>query len=192
VEPTTASAAAAPARPRWRKPVLVAGFVAFVAIWAFGFWYDANRPAPEPLDAASVRAASTACRSAITRVAALEPLPSPPELTKRIARVRSEDAVFADLVAALRAIHPPDGDGAKALEAFATDWQHLTAARERYADELSAGKTRPDLVIPVDPGKAPITIRMKEYAQIHRLNVCTPDSLQGEVVEGARTYPRLP
>jgi hypothetical protein len=33
---------------------------------------------------------------------------------------------------------------------------------------------------------------MKEYAQIHRLNVCTPDSLQGEVVEGARTYPSSP
>lgn len=179
-------------RPGWRKPVFVAAFVAFAGVWAFGFWYDANRPAPEPLDTASVRAASTACRSAITRLSALAPLPSPPELTKRIARVRSEDVVFTDLVAAFRGIHPTNGDGAKALAGFATDWHDLTAARARYADELSAGKTRPDLVIPVDPTAAPITIRMKEYAQIHRLNVCTPDSLQGEVVEGARTYPRSP
>jgi hypothetical protein len=178
-------------RPGWRKPVFMAAFVAFIGVWAFGFWYDANRPAPEPLDAASQRAAAAACRAAISKLAVLEPLPSPPVLTKRIARVRSEDAIFTDLVATFRAIHPTDGDGAKAIQSFATDWQHLTAARERYADELSAGKTRPDLVIPVDPTKAPITIRMKEYAQIHRLNVCTPDSLQGEVVEGAREYPRV-
>jgi hypothetical protein len=184
--------AVAPPRPGWRKPVFVAAFVAFIGVWAFGFWYDANRSAPEPLDAASQRAAVGACRSAISKVAVLEPLPSPPVLDKRIARIRAEDAVFTDLVAALRTIHPTDGDGAKALAAFATDWQHLTAARERYVDKLSSGVVRPDLVIPVDPTKAPITIRMKEYAQIHRLGVCTPDSLQGEVVEGPRTYPRVP
>jgi hypothetical protein len=182
------------ARPRraWRKPVFVAAFVAFAGVWAFGFWYDANRPAPEPLDTASVRAASTACRSASARLSALPPLPFPPELTRRIARVRREDAVFTDLVAEFRAIHPTNSEGAKALAGFATDWHDLTAARERYANELGAGKTRPDLVIPVDPTSAPITIRMKEYAQIHRLNVCTPDSLQGEVVEGVRTYPSSP
>jgi hypothetical protein len=185
---------AAPSRTRrgWRRPVFVAAFVAFAGVWAFGFWYDANRPAPEPLDAVSVRAASAACRSAVARLSDLAPLPSPPELTKRIARVRSEDAIFTDLVAAFRDIHPTNGDGATALAAFATDWQHLTAARDRYADELSGGKKRPDLVIPVGPTKAPITIRMKEYAQIHRLNVCTPDSLQGEVVEGPRTYTSSP
>ena len=82
--------------------------------------------------------------------------------------------------------------GATALAAFATDWQHLTAARERYAGRLSSGVVRPDLVIPVDTTKAPITIRMKEYAQIHGLGACTPDSLQGEVVEGPRSYPRVP
>lgn len=182
---------AAPRR-QWRKPVFVAAFVLFIGVWAFGFWYDANRSAPEPLNAASQRAAVGACRSAISKVAVLEPLPSPPVLDKRIARVHAEDAVFTDLVAALRTIHPSDGDGAKALAAFATDWQHLTAARERYADKLSSGVVRPDLVIPVDPTKAPITIRMKEYAQIHRLGACTPDSLQGEAVEGPRSYPRVP
>lgn len=182
---------AAPRR-RWRKPVFIAAFVVFIGVWAFGFWYDANRSAPEPLNAASHRAAVTACRAAISKVAVLEPLPSPPVLEKRTARIHAEDAVFTELVAALRTIHPTDSDGAKALAAFATDWQHLTAARARYVGKLSSGVVRPDLVIPVDPSKAPITIRMKEYAQIHRLSACTPDSLQGEVVEGPRSYPRVP
>jgi hypothetical protein len=32
---------------------------------------------------------------------------------------------------------------------------------------------------------------MRLYADIHHLLDCTPDSLQGEVVEGLRTYPRV-
>ena len=184
--------AIAATRPRWHKPVFVAAFIAFIGVWAFGFWYDANRSAPEPLNAASHRAAVTACRAAISKVAVLEPLPFPPVLDKRIARIHAEDAVFTELVAALRTIHPPDGDGAKALAAFATDWQHLTAARETYVGKLSSGVVRPDLVIPVDPSKKPITIRMSDYARIHELSACTPDSLQGEVVEGPRSYPRVP
>ena len=35
-------------------------------------------------------------------------------------------------------------------------------------------------------------IRMREYADIHSLFECTPDRLQGEVVEGVRTYPHKP
>jgi len=45
--------AEAPPRPRWKRPLIVAAVVVFVGIWAFGFWYDANRGTPEPLDAAS-------------------------------------------------------------------------------------------------------------------------------------------
>jgi hypothetical protein len=172
--------------------VFVAAFVAFIGVWAFGFWYDANRPTPEPLDTASRRTAVTECRAAISKLSTFGPIPAPTDVDGRIARIRREDAAFDDLVAAFRTIHPVDGDGAKAIAAFTTDWQHLSAARERYADKLSAGDARPDLVVPVDPGKAPITIRMKEYAEIHRLTACTPDSLQGEVVEGPRTYPRVP
>ncbi len=55
---------------------------------------------------------------------------------------------------------------------------------------LTTGK-RPKLVIPIDPTGAPVTIRMREYAEIHKLTDCTPDSLQGEVVEGPRVYPNL-
>jgi hypothetical protein len=184
----------APPRRRWRGPVFLAAFVAFVGVWTFAFWYDANRPTPEPLDTASRHAATAACRSAITRLSDLGPVPEsgvfiPAPL---IARIRSEDNVFGNLVAGLTAIHPTDGAGAEALKAFATDWRHLMAARERYADALNSGKTHLVLVIPVDPSKKPITIRMREYADIHGLTACTPDSLQGEVVEGPRTYPRVP
>jgi len=172
--------------------VFVAAFLAFVGIWAFAFWYDANRPAPEPLDAASLHAATAACRSAIAQLSALQPAPASPTVAQRITRVRSEDAVFEALVAGFGKIKPTDRSGSDALRGFTADWEHLTAARERYADALGSGGPRHSLVIPVDPGKKPITIRMREYADIHELADCTPDSLQGEVVEGPRTYPRVP
>jgi hypothetical protein len=170
----------------------VAAFLAFVGVWAFAFWYDANRPAPEPLDAASLHAATAACRSAVARLTALPPVPAAPTLAQRITRVRSEDAAFEALVATFGTIKPTDRSGADALHGFTSDWQHLAEARERYADALSAGGARHNLVIPVDPSKKPITIRMREYADIHGLVDCTPDSLQGEVVEGPRAYPRVP
>jgi hypothetical protein len=170
----------------------VAAFVAFIGVWAFAFWYDANRPAPEPLDAVSLHAATAACRSAVAQLSALGPVPASPTPAQRIARVRSEDAVFEALVADFGTIKPTDRSGSDALHGFTADWQHLTAARERYAGELRPAGARHNLVIPVDPGKKPITIRMREYADIHGLVDCTPDSLQGEVVEGPRTYPRVP
>jgi hypothetical protein len=106
--------------------VFVAVFAAFIGLWAFAFWYDANRPTPEPLDATSQRSATTSCRIAISILTADGPIPAPTDVAARIARVRADDKVFVELVAKLRTVHPTDGDGAKALAAFATDWQHLT------------------------------------------------------------------
>jgi hypothetical protein len=180
-------------RPRWKRPLIVAGVVAFVGVWAFGFWYDANRSTPEPLDSASQRAATVACRWASASLAALTPLPphATPTVTERTTLVRGEDAVLTDLVTRFRAIHPTDHDGATALAAFATDWQHLAEARGHYADAVLSGEKNPKLIVPVDPAGKPITIRMREYAEIHHLNACTPDSLQGEVVEGPRVYSQV-
>ena len=184
---------AAPPRRRWRRPVLAAAFAAFVGVWAWAFWYDATRPNPEPLDAASQHAAAAACGSAIASLSALTPLPpGVPTLGERTRRVLREDTVLTDLVTRLDRIHPADREGAKALVSFALDWQHLTASREHYVEALSSGEKNPKLVIPVAPNGAPVTIRMREYAEIHRLLGCTPDSLQGEVVEGPRTYQRVP
>jgi hypothetical protein len=181
-----------PPRPRWKRPVIVAAVVAFVGVWAFGFWYDATRSTPEPLDTASTRAATVACRWAWASLSDLAPLPpnATPTVSERTTRVRGEDLVFTDLVTRFRAVHPTDHDGAKALAAFATDWQHLAEARDRYAAALLSGQKSPKLVVPVDPAGKPITIRMREYAEIHHLNACTPDALQGEVVEGPRVYAR--
>jgi len=194
VAPTEASAIPAPPRRRWRRPVFIAAFVAFAGVWAWGFWYDANRPRPEPLDTASLHAATAACGSALASLSSLPQLPpaSTPTLVERTTLVRREDAIFTDLVTRLDAIRPVDRDGAKALTLFAADWRHLTEARERYVTALLAGEHDPQLILPVDPSAKPITIRMKDYAEIHRLTDCRPDDLQGEVVEGSRTYPRLP
>jgi hypothetical protein len=183
--------ATAPPRRRWKRPVVVLALAAFVGVWAFAFWYDAHRPSPEPLDKASAAAAGAACRAAVLSLSALPTVGTAPTVNSRATRVHSEDAVLTTLVSELGAIHPTDHDGAKALTAFVADWQHLIAARERYAEALPTSTKRPQLVIPVDPTGAPATIRMGEYARIHKLGDCTPDSLQGEVVEGPRTYPRV-
>ncbi len=178
----------APFWRRWTFWLVAVVIVGLAGAWAFAFWYDANRPPPEPLDATSVRAAAAVCHDARIRLRALPQVdPKAPAATERITRIRREDAILTTVVDRLEAIHPSDSEGAAALHGFATDWKNLVTARERYADELEAGG-RPKLVIPVDPSSAPISIRMTDYAQIHRLNDCTTDSLQGEVVEGQRSY----
>jgi hypothetical protein len=169
----------------------IIGLSAFVGVWAFAFWYGAHRPKPEPLDPTALRAANGACRSAVVALAAIPPVGTAPTVNDRATRDRRENAVLTDLVTRLNTIRPIDHDGAKALAGFAADWQHLTAARERYVTALLSSPRRPQLFIPVDPTGAPVTIRMGEYARIHKLDDCTPDSLQGEVVEGPRVYPRV-
>ena len=177
---------------RWVRAAWIVGLAAFAGVWAFGFWYDTHRPKPEPLDATSMRAANADCQAAISSLSAIPPVGAAPTVENRATRDRDENAVFTALVTRLRRIHPTDRDGADALAGFTADWQHLTTARERYVTALLAGPGRPKLYIPVDPTGAPVTIRMGEYARIHELNDCTPDSLQGEVVEGPRAYPRVP
>ena len=182
----------APVRSRWRRPALIVALVVFLGAWVFAFVYDATRSSPEPLDTASFDAAASACRAAITSLSALTPLPPSrsPTVDERTTLVHDEDAILTEVVTKLDAVRPTDHDGAKAIAAFAADWRHLTAARETYAAAVSAGGHKTKLVIPVDPEGKPITIRMREYAEIHHLTACTPNALQGEVVEGPRTYPR--
>jgi len=179
-----------PPRKRWKRPVIVAAVVVFCGIWGFGFWYDATRGMPEPLDPTSQRAAAVACKWARASMNDLTQLPpnAAPTVAQRTTLVRGENRVLTDLVSRFRAIHPTDSDGAKAIAAFATDWQHLYPARDRYVALVLSGKDNPKLVVPVDPSGKPITIRMREYAEIHHLPDCTPDALQGEVVEGPRRY----
>jgi hypothetical protein len=179
----------APRRGGWKRSVFIVALAAFVGLWGFAFWYDAHRPSPEPLDARSMRAVNASCRSAVAALAGLPTVGTAPTVTSRVTRVHREDAVLTTLVSELDAIRPSDPSGDKALKSFALDWQHLIANREHYAEALLASPKRPRLEIPVDPTGAPATIRMGEYARIHKLNDCTPDSLQGEVVEGPRTYP---
>jgi hypothetical protein len=182
----------APTRSAWKRPLIAVALAAFVGVWGWGFWYDANRPKPEPLDATAQNAALAACKTAVVSMKALPQIGMTPTVAGRVALVHDEDAILTRLVADLHAVHPTDGSGAKAIAGFTSDWQDLAANRQKYAAELSATGQRPKLRIPVDPTGAPITIRMREYAEIHKLTDCTPDSLQGEVVEGLRVYPRVP
>jgi hypothetical protein len=180
----------APPRKRWKRPAIVAAVVLFCGIWGFAFWYDATRGTPEPLDPTSKKAAAVACQWARASMNDLEQLPknAAPTVLQRTTLVRGENTVLTDLVTRLRTVHPSDHDGAKAIAAFATDWEHLVEARARYVAAVLSDAHNPKLVVPVDPAGKPITIRMREYAEIHHLPDCTPTALQGEVVEGPRSY----
>jgi hypothetical protein len=182
-----------PIRRRWSwgKRAFVVGFALFVGVWTFAFWYDAHRPKPEPLDARSEHAAAAVCKAAIAELRKLPQVGGAPTVGIRVQRISAENAALSRVVRGLDAIHPTDRAGAQALTGFAKDWTNLVAARTKYVHELAATGTRPKLFIPVAPDGAPVTIRMGEYTDIHHLGDCSPDSLQGEVVEGRRTYPRV-
>lgn len=175
----------------WGRRAFVVGLAAFIGAWGWAFWYEAHRPKPEPLDATSEQGATTACRAALVELRTLPQVGGAPTVEDRVHLIGAENAILGRVVTGLDAIHPTDRSGAQALTGFANDWQHLLASRERYVNELARTGRRPKLIIPVDPTGAPVTIRMAEYADIHHLEDCSPDSLQGEVVEGLRTYPRV-
>jgi hypothetical protein len=179
----------APVRKRWPRRLFAVGLALFVGAWAWAFWYEAHRPKPEPLDAISLDAAKSACTSALVDLRRLPQVGGAPTVADRVHLIRAENTILNRVVTQLDAIHPTDPSGAKALTGFTTDWRNLDRARARYVRELEATGKRPKLFIPVDPTGAPATIRMGEYAGIHHLDVCSPDDLQGEVVEGPRVYP---
>jgi hypothetical protein len=174
----------------WGRRAFVVGLAAFIGAWGWAFWYEAHRPKPEPLDARSEQSANAACRTAITELRKLPQVGGAPTVDDRLRRIRAENAILSRLVTDLTAIHPTDRSGAQALTGFAGDWKHLVEAHDRYAQELAATRKRPKFYIPIANGE-PVTIRMGEYTDIHHLVDCSPDSLQGEVVEGRRTYPRV-
>jgi hypothetical protein len=182
---------AAPRKRSWGKRLFIVGFAVFVGAWGWAFWYDAHRPKPEPLDAASQRAAVATCRAAIVDLRTLPQVGAAPTVDDRVRRISAENTMLSRVARGLDTIHPTDHSGAEALAGFTADWRHLTTSRERYVEQLKATGKRPKLEIPVGPDGAPVTIRMRLYADIHHLLDCTPDSLQGEVVEGLRTYPRV-
>jgi hypothetical protein len=178
-------------KPSWGKRALVLGFALFAGAWGWAFWYEAHRPKPEPLDAASKHAASTVCKAAIADLRKLPQVGGAPTVDIRVRRISAEDTILTRLVHDLDAIRPSDHSGAEALTGFAADWRHLVDARQHYVDQLRATGKRPKLYLPVAPSGEPITIRMGQYTNIHFINECSPASLQGEVVEGRRTYPRV-
>jgi hypothetical protein len=184
---------AAPPRKRWSwgRRAFVVGFALFVGAWAWAFWFEAHRPKPEPLDAVSQQAALTTCRTAVISLTKLPQVGAAPTVTIRVQRISAENTILSQVVHGFDAIHPTDDSGAEALTGFAKDWKDLVAARRNYVDELQRTGKRPKLFLPVAPTGEPITIRMGQYADIHHLVDCSPDSLQGEVVEGRRTYPRV-
>jgi hypothetical protein len=180
-----------PVKKRWPRRVFALGLALFVGAWGWAFWYGAHRPKPEPLDATSLQAATSTCRAALVDLRELPQVGAAPTVGDRVRLIRAENTILERLVTGFDAIHPSDASGAKALAGFAADWRKLDTARERYVRELATTGQRPKLFIPVDPTGAPATIRMGEYASIHHLDDCSPDRLQGEVVEGPRVYPRV-
>jgi hypothetical protein len=176
-------------RRPWRRRVALAVVLLVAAAWGFALWYSLTRVGPEPLDVESRGALRSACTDAAEALRGLPALGDRPTASQRVARIREENAVFATLLDRARRVQPTNGEGARALDGFLTDWKALVRARVRYAHAVATAP-RARLEIPVDPAGAPATRRMDDYAVGHDLRVCSPLALQAEIVEGARDYRR--
>jgi hypothetical protein len=178
---------ARPAPKAWRRRLFVVVLVVMIGVWGFAFWYSVARVKPEPLDEASRAALVGICTDTLHRLGTIPQVPSLPSVAQRAARVRAEDAVLDRLIARAAQVHPKAAEGRRALTGWLGDWRHVVADRETYAARVLTGG-RPRLVVPIDPTGKPVTIRMADYADGHRMAVCSPVTLHPEVVEGPRTY----
>ena len=167
--------------------IVLALFVAILAIGIVLGWTFVGSHSPEHLDTASAAAASAACDTAQAKLKAL-PQPFPRLGADRVARVRAEDVVLRAMVAQFATVHPAKKTPAAALSGWATDWGRMVDARARYADDLEkvAGTNKQvRLIYPAVNAIKPITGRMDDFVRENhpRLDACFTEGLQLEVVE---------
>ena len=86
--------------------IVLALFVAILAIGIVLGWTFVGSHSPEHLDPASAAAVSAACDTAQAKLKAL-PQPFPRLGADRVARVRAEDVVLREMVAQFATVHPP-------------------------------------------------------------------------------------
>jgi hypothetical protein len=187
-------AAKSPAGGRTRAPwefIILALFVALIAVGIILAWTLVGSHSPERLSTADAARISAACNEAQAQLKAL-PNPSPVLGADRVARIRAEDAILRTMVSRIGDTLPRSKTPAVALRGWTTDWTNVIDARERYADDLVT-KGRAKLVLPASQGVKPITQNMDDYVRENHpnLDACFTGALEVETVEGPREYRKV-
>ncbi|WP_433281399.1 hypothetical protein [Micromonospora sp. CA-244673] len=143
--------------------VLGAVLVAVIAVGGIvvscaGFWMYANHDRPELIDNPPVsEVAESACATMRATVVAKAVPPDAP-VDAQARSIREQNAAVTVMVAQVRDLDRDLRSDDRPTDAWLADWETLLEARERYADELAAGR-RPHFVVPTADG-GPLTDRM--------------------------------
>ena len=177
---------------RLRNRILVGVLVLAGLAWAYAIWFSVTRSSPEELDSDAQAEVERACSAARRAVVGLPNVDADSTVDERVTRITQENEAFASMTSQFDEVRPDGEDAAVALEKWSDDWRALVDARAAYANDLSADGEASPLEKPnVGRGDIePITVRMTKYAENQGLDICTPESLLAEVVEGRRVYSR--
>jgi hypothetical protein len=186
---------ARPAHPPWEF-VILALFVALIAIAIIVGWVLWGSKSPERFDAAQAARIAGYCNAA---QASLERLPNsfPRSPVDQITRIRAENDVLRSMVAQIRAAPVNGKTPAAAVQAWSNDWTKVIDARAAFADALAGTKgtdKKVRFIMPADTsGLKPITSNMDDFVRENHpnLDACFSDALQLETVEGPRTYSKV-
>ena len=172
--------------------IILSLFVAILCIGIILGWTLVGSHSPEKLDDASAAALSAACDRTQTKLKAL-PNPDPRLGAVRVARIRAENVLLRDMVEQFASVHPVKSTPATAVQKWSVDWNRMTDARARYADDLARSATtgrRVRFIYPAINAITPVTHQMDDFVRENtpRLNACFTAALQLEVFEGKREY----
>jgi hypothetical protein len=175
---------------RLRNRILVGVLVLAGLAWAYAIWFSVTRSSPEELDSDARAEVEDACSEARRALVALPNVDADSTVDERVNRITQENETFAAMTSRFGDVRPDGEDAAVALEKWSDDWRELVATRDAYASDLADDGEASPLEKP-NAGRGdlePITVRMNEYAENQDLEVCSPESLLIEVVEGRRVY----
>jgi len=185
--------------PPWEFLILTL-FVLLLCIGIILGWTLVGSKSPEKLDATTAAAVAGACDRAQAALKALPDRdPTRENGTRRAARVRAENVPLRTMVGEITAVHPRSSTQAAGLLGWTKDWSRMIDARDAYASSLEqlAQSSNPDakvrFIYPATNAIRPITQNMDDYVResTPRLDACSTEALQLEVVEGPREYKKV-
>jgi hypothetical protein len=175
-----------------RRRLWLGALVVFLGLWAIALTYSvtAASKSPERLNNADARVTETACIDAQREMTALPQVGLHAGIEARSQRTSSEDAILTAMINQIRTLHPQSAAPKIALAAWLDDWQRLVTARQNYANDLLKLGAKARFVEPASAGIEPIADKMNDWIleQGTRTDACNTGQLQGEVVDGPRTY----
>ena len=168
------------------------GLALFIVAWIVALTYSvtAGGTSPERLDDATAHVVESNCLTAQRALARVSQLPGHATSAETATRLDRENAILSRMIHRQRELHPSKKSPAEALRAWLGDWQRLVAARHHYAGDLRTKGRDARFIEPAYKGVDPIADKMNNWIleQGTRTQTCNTDALQGEVVNGPRTY----